>query len=181
MFTDMEQTQQLLVLKKRISGLQSQFEVQKQMNDFYKSFIERLPTHSISYTPPINLYNGGHEMDQRKYISNNSANVMQGDNHSNLIEKNSINIGSTFTERNEQVTGLDELISLLKASDSQEKGKAVRHLENVREELTEEAEPDAGNIEKFLNKASSTLQAFDKGSEIFNKAKDVMKGFGLDM
>lgn len=180
MATDMEQTKLFLALRNRISVLQSQFEVHKHLNDFYKSFVEQLPSQSISYTPPINIYNGGHEMDQRKYISNNSANVMQGDNHSNLIENNNINIGSTFAEKSDQVAGLDELISLLKASDSQEKDKTVRHLENVREELTEEAEPDAGNIEKFLNKAASTLQAFDKGSEIFSKAKDVMKGFGLD-
>ncbi|ATC97206.1 hypothetical protein [Pseudoalteromonas tunicata] len=171
----------LMALKNRISMLQGQYEVQSNINDYYKSFFAQLPTQSVSHTQPIHIYNGGHEMDQRKYIANNSANVMQGDNHSNLVEGNNINIGSTFAEKNERVQGLEELIALLKQGDIQEKDKALRHLENAKEELTDEAEPDEGTIGKWLNKATGILKYADKGSELFTKAKEVMTGFGIEV
>lgn len=178
---DLEHSGLLMALKNRISMLQSQYEVQSNINDYYKSFFSQLPSQSVSHAQPIHIYNGNHEMDQRKYVANNSANVMQGDNHSNLVEGNNINIGSTFTEKNERVQGLDELIGLLKANSLEEKDKALRHLENAKEELTEEESPDEDNVGKWLNKASGILKYADKGSELFTKAQDVMKGFGLDM
>lgn len=178
---DLSHSGLLMALKNRISMLQSQYEVQSNINDFYKSFFAQLPTQSVNHAQPIHIYNGGHEMDQRKYIANNSANVMQGDNHSNLVESNSINIGSTYSEKNERVQGLDELISLLRKENVQDKDKALRHLENAKEELTEEEEPDESNVGKWLSKASGILKYADQGSELFEKAKEVMSGFGLEM
>jgi hypothetical protein len=179
--SDLEHSRLLMALKNRISMLQSQYEVQSNINDYYKSFFAQLPTQSVSHAQPIHIYNGGHEMDQRKYIAHNSANVMQGDNHSNLVEGNSINIGSTFAERNERVQGLDELIALLNKVEIQDKDKALRHLENVKEELVDEEEPDEATIGKWLSKVSGILKYAGQGTELFNKAKDVMQGFGLEV
>lgn len=178
---NLEHSHLLMALKNRISMLQSQYEVQSNINDYYKSFFAQLPTQSVSHAQPIHIYNGGHEMDQRQYIANNSANVMQGDNHSNLVEGNSINIGSTFSEKNEKIQGLDELISLLKKEEIQDKDKALRHLENVKEELTEEEKPDESTVEKWLSKASGILKYADQGSELLTKAKEVMSGFGVEV
>jgi len=177
---DLEHSGLLMALKNRISMLQSQYEVQSNINDYYKSFFAELPSQSVNHTQPIHIYNGGHEMDQRKYIANNSANVMQGDNHSNLVEGNNINIGSTFSEKNERVQGLDDLISLLSNQELKDKDKALRHLENAKEELVDEEKPDEESIGKWLSKASGILKYADKGTEVFTKAKEVMTGFGLE-
>jgi hypothetical protein len=177
---DLEYSRLLMALKNRISMLQSQYEVQSNINDYYKSFFAQLPTQSVSHAQPIHIYNGGHEMDQRKYIANNSANVMQGDNHANLVEGNNINIGSTFAEKNERIQGLDDLISLLKKEELQGKDKALRHLENVKEELVDEEDPDEATVSKWLSKASGILKYADQGTDLFNKAKEVMQGFGLE-
>tara|TARA_R110002012_G_scaffold320630_3_gene544797 strand:+ start:177 stop:1193 length:1017 start_codon:yes stop_codon:yes gene_type:complete len=178
--SDLEHSRLLMALKNRISMLQSQYEVQSNINDYYKSFFAQLPVQSVSYGQPIHIYNGGHEMDQRRYIAKNSANVMQGDNHSNLVEGNNINIGSTFAEKNERIQGLDDLISLLKKEKIQGKDKALRHLENVKEELVDEEEPDEATVGKWLSKASGILKLAGQGSELFTKAKEVMQGFGLE-
>ncbi|PHR83493.1 MAG: hypothetical protein COA59_11775 [Colwellia sp.] len=178
---DVEHSGLLMALKNRISMLQSQYEVQSNINEYYKSFFAQLPTQSVNHAQPIHIYNGNHEMDQRKYIANNSANVMQGDNHSNLVEGNRINIGSTFSEKSEKIQDLNELIELLKNVNIEQKDKALRHLENAKEELTEEGDPDKSNVGKWLNKASGILKYADKGSELFSKVKEVMSSFGLEM
>ena len=171
----------IMALKNRIQMLQSHYDVQKNVNEYYQTFFSQLPTQSISHTQPINIYNGDNQMDKRKYISNNSANVMQGDNHSNLIEGNSINIGATLSEKNERVEGLNELIRLLKLSTEETRDTTVRHLENVKEELTEEKTPDEESISKWLGKATGLLTAAEKGSELFNKAQEVLGKFGIEL
>lgn len=178
---NVEHAKLIMALKNRVHMLQSHYDVQKNVNEFYQTFFNQLPTQSISHSQPINIYNGDNQMDKRKYVANNSANVMQGDNHSNLIEGNSINIGATLSEKNERVEGLNELISLLKTSTVEAKDTTVRHLENVKEELSEEETPDEESISKWLGKATGLLKAAEKGSELFNKAQEVFGNFGIEL
>lgn len=42
---------------------------------------------------------------------------MQGDNHANFVEGNSINIGSSFSEKKKQIDGMCELIDLVQSAD----------------------------------------------------------------
>ena len=104
---------------------------------------------------------------------------MQGDNHSNSLEHISVNIGSTFSETKEKLEGLEELISLIKAEPFAESEKAVRQLENVKDELVDEEEPDLGSIDKWLNKAGGLLKSAEKGSKLLDKAQSVMDSFGV--
>ena len=57
----------------------------------------------------------------------------------------------------------------------------ARHLENVKEELLEEENPDEGNIGKWLDKASGALNVVDKESELYTKAKEVFVSFGMEL
>ncbi len=178
---EVEHARLLMALKNRVVLLQSHYEVQKNINEYYKSFFLEIPTQSISHSQPIHIYNGEQQMDQRKYIAKNSANTIQGDNNSSSIEGNDINIGSTFSEKNKRIEGLGELIELLKSSTVENKENALRHLENTQEELTEEETPNESTIEKWLGKASKILKLADKGSELFSKAKQVYDDFGIEL
>jgi len=177
-----EHSRIVMALKNRISFLQQNYEVEKNIREFYQGFFERLPLSGITHASPVfNITNEGrNEMDQRRFISNNSANVMQGDNHSNIIEAGTITIGASYAERTDQLQKLEELITELKRSNAPaESSDTIRHLENVKEELEKSEKPDNGIIGKWLSKASNVLNLAEKGSVLFEKAKSVFDSFGI--
>ncbi len=172
----------VMALKNRITFLQQNYEVEKNIKEFYQGFIEKLPLNSFSHGNPIfHISNtGALDMDKRKYISNNSANVMQGDNHQNTVQNNTITIGATVNEKNGQVDKLLELIQVLSISkDNDEHIKAIRSCENIKDELLDEESPDEGMIEKWLNKINSVMSNVKKGSELFTKMQSVLESFGF--
>lgn len=174
----------VMALKNRVSFLQQNYEVEKNIREFYQGFFEKLPISGFSHSNPIfHISNGGQtEMDQRKYIAKNSANVMQGDNQNNLISAGTVIIGSTYAEKSAQIDNLNALIEFLENNSSINESKnAKRQFENIKEELTEEQNPDKGLIEKWLEKAKSLVGIAEKGSELFSKAKSVYdSSFGIE-
>ena len=144
----------VMALKNRISFLQQNYEVERNIREFYQRFVERLPLGGFSHGNPIfNISNqGSAEMDKRRYISNRSANVIQGDDHQNLVESGNISIGVTVKEKTEQVEKLAELIEELSLNpNNDDHQKAIRQCENIKDELLDEEIPDEGMIGKWLN------------------------------
>lgn len=178
----MEHSRITMALKNRVTFLQQNYEVERNIREFYQGFINKLPIQAINHSNPIfHITNSGSaEMDQRKYIANNSANVMQGDHHSNTIEFCDINIGSTFTEKKEQIGKIEELIAELKTNEEIEGQQgAIRHLENIKEELEDSETPDKSLVSKWLSKASTIIGLAEKSSTLFAKAKAVFDSFGF--
>ncbi len=171
----------VMALKNRIVFLQQNYQVERNIREFYEKFFERIPLQSISHANPIlHITNSGSsEMDQRKYIANNSANTMQGDNHSNRFRTGNVTIGTTYTEKKEQIEKIEELLDELKKTDIKGQHDAVRHVENAKEELSESENPDQGQVEKYLGKAGKILAAAEKGSALFLKAKSVFDSFSI--
>lgn len=179
-----EHARLVMALKNRIVFLQQNYEVERNIREFYEKFFERLPLQSISHAsqPVLHITNtGSSEMDERKYIANNSANVMQGDNHNNIFKTGDIQIGSTYTEKKDQIEKVDELIAELKKSDLKGQQDAIRHIENVKEELADSENPDKSQIGKWLGKAGSILAVAERGSALFLKAKSVFDSFGISL
>ncbi len=177
-----EHSRIVVALKNRLSFLQQNYEIEKSIREFYQKFIERIPVQSISHgQPTFHISNTGRsDMDQRKYIANNSANVMQGDNQRNLMESGDVNIGTSFSEKKEQLAKIELLINeLSKQKESEDCKKAVRHFQNIKEELEDSENPDKGMIGKWLNKAKNILLLAEKSSDLLDKAKSVFESFGL--
>ena len=172
-----------MALKNRIVFLQQNLEVQKRVSEFYAKLIQDLNTGAFSYAPypAIQINHGGIEMDQRKYVAKNAVNVAQGDEHSNEMKAENINIGSTVNERKDLLDKLEKLISLMGKEEHPDDNfvKSKRQFESVKDELTDESEPDKSLITKFLGKAKSLLEMAKVGGEILNQAKDVFNSFGL--
>ncbi|NTW53275.1 MAG: hypothetical protein HGB15_00585 [Chlorobaculum sp.] len=178
-----EHSRLMMALKNRISFLQQNYEVEKNIREFYQGFFKQLPVTGFSHLSPVfHISNSGvTEMDQRKYIANNSANVSQGDNQQNQLSGSDIAIGSTFSKKSEQIEKIESLIEALKKeSDGGEVNDITRQFENIKEEIKEEENPDKGMISKWLNKAKILLTFSEKGTEIFKKAKEVYESFGLN-
>ncbi|EKO3839672.1 hypothetical protein NTE14_005460 [Vibrio harveyi] len=170
----------LAALKSRISFLQHSYNMEKNVRECYEKIVQNFPVQGISHAQPIfNISNGNTDMDQRKYIANNSANVMQGDNHSNSLENVSVNIGNSFAEQQKQIEGLEELIALVKSQPFEQSEKVARQLENVKDELVDEEEPDLNAVDKWLNKAGALIKSAEKGSQVVDKAQAVMESFGV--
>lgn len=177
-----EHARLVMALKNRIVFLQQNYEVERNIREFYEKFFDRLPLQSISHAtqPVLHITNSGSsEMDQRKYIANNAANVMQGDNHSNLFRTGDINIGSTYTEKKEQIEKIEELLRELRKSEIKGQQDAIRHIENVKEEIADAENPDQSQVSKWLGKAGNILTVAERGSALFLKAKDVFDSFGI--
>lgn len=120
-------------------------------------------------------------MDQRKYIANNAANVMQGDNHSNFVRTGDIQLGSTYREKKERLEKIDALLDELKKSGISGQQDAIRHIENVKEELADSENPDKSLVGKWLDKAGNILSVAEKGSALFLQAKSVFDSFGISL
>ncbi len=177
-----EHNRLVMALKNRVSFLQQNYEVQKNIKEFYEKFFRQLNIGAISHSlPAIQINQGGIDMDQRKYIANNSAGVSQGDNQSNLIEAHDISIGDSFSERKDMILKLDELISVLRGSSDGDVNltKAQRHLESVKDELEDEKEPDKGIVAKLLGKTKELLGIAKASGEVVTKAKEVFESFGI--
>jgi hypothetical protein len=97
------------------------------------------------------------------------------------IEGSSIIIGSSNEQRAHQAASVEALIRLVRASklDDAEKASAVRHLENVQEELNSNEKPDTGLIAKSLGRLKSVFETAAAGAELYEKAKDVFTMFGV--
>lgn len=170
----------IMALRNRVSFLQQNYQVEKNIKEFYESFVHRMSMNSISHLPPtVQINQGAIEMESKNYSANNSANVMQGDNHSNTLETGNINIGSTHNERAELINKLDELISILDEQNDEELDKAKRKIESVKDELKDEEKPDKKSIFKWLSKAKEIFDAAKTAEKIYSDAKDVFDAFGV--
>ncbi|UOG91479.1 MAG: hypothetical protein L3K52_14950 [Candidatus Thiothrix sulfatifontis] len=175
----------IMALKNRISFLQQNYQVEKNINSFYKDFFSELKTNAFQHSHPVQQHfnllqngnNGALEM-QRSYSANNSANIMQGDNHSGIIESGDINIGATYNEKQEIMKKLDALIAALDSNDD-ELAKAKRKFESVKDEMQDSKEPDKVSIKKWLAGAKTILDSVKVAETVYGHAKDVYEAFGL--
>lgn len=174
----------IMILQNRLSFLQQNYQVEKNIKEFYERFFDKINLNSMSHQPLSLQFNqtgqGAIEMDNKSYSSNNSANVMQGDNHSGLIESGNINIGGTHNERAELIEKLDKLLNVLDSTDSNI-SKAKRKLESVKDELQDEEKPDKTSIFKWVTKAKDLLDSAKVAKDIFSQAKEVYDAFGIQL
>lgn len=172
----------IMALKNRVSFLQQNYQVEKNTKEFYEQFFNKLNLNSISHSPMsihLNQSNqGAIEMDSKSYSANNSANVMQGDNHSNILETGDIKIGITHNERVNQLEMLDKLLAVMDSND-EKIVKAKRKIESVKDELQDEENPDKKSIFKWLTKVKEILDTAKTAEKIYKHAKDVYEVFGM--
>jgi hypothetical protein len=129
----------------------------------------------------INLLNGG-DMSQHEYIANNSRNVAQGNGNRITDGSTNITIARSFNERGQQLEDIENLIKLLVElpdATSDSCSMAVRELENVKEELQEQGEPDAGRVSGWMRKAATALEYLNLGEKGIELARIVFSSFNL--
>ena len=174
-------------LTTRFTMIKSNAEMHKATADFYRQLVQdmaQLKVGGVGYLPApstvIHTQLGlpGAHVTSDSYSADYSPGAAVGKRNATQLEATRITIGSAGEHRDRQLGSLTELIELLSRSQLAGKDDAVRHLANVREEITAEEPPDPGLVEKFLDKAKSALVLADKGSDIWKKANEVLGLFG---
>lgn len=172
----------LTTMKNRIIFLQQGYNAQKHVNEIYSSLIGPLATARLLPSPNVLVQTGG-IMDSRNYNANNSSHFIQGD--SNEYEDNSttsINIGKSFNDRKDRVEKITQLIELLNQDEKLEKDhkeKAIKNLEKVKTELSDEDQPDKSRISKWLGIVKESLEFLSLGKTAIEVAIILFKAFGL--
>jgi hypothetical protein len=166
------------LLKNRISFLQHSYNLSQTSVKYYESLITNTRHFPALPAPTVVVQTGG-TMDSRNYNATNSSRLIQGD--ANTFTDSSVNIGSSFNERQERIAALDNMLGKLKATEMKNESvqKAERELSKVRDELAEYPEPDKSSIRKWLEYAKNSMTGAILGYETLEAAKKLWELFGL--
>ena len=179
------------VITMRFSYLKHEAELHAIQSLAYRRMFEDvqfMANRAIAYAPPpaqnlnIQVYNrGDSNMVGDTYKAEHSPGASVGVGNIVRIEGSSIIIGSSNEQRAQQAASVDALIQLVRTSKlvDDEKATAVRHLENLKEEINSGEKPDAGLIAKSLGRLKSVFDTATAGAELYEKAKDVFATFGV--
>lgn len=146
------------ILKNRISFLKNSYEVANTTAQYYAQLIANVRSFPALPAPSVIVQTGG-TMDSRKYNATNSSRLIQGDSNTYADSSVNIDIGNSFNQKQERIAALDDLITKLKSSESQDEPvvKAQRELGKVRDELAEYPEPDKSAVKKWMEYAKQLL------------------------
>jgi len=172
-------------MKNRINFLQHNYNLQKNTAEYYEALLKKIASEGGGLFPAQNIYVLGEgNMERTDYSQITGSQIAHGKGHKfvkSTIDQ-SMRIGSSFKEKEEQVQLIKELMDALRSTQTdkpQKKDDAIRNFGNVSEELKEEANPDPSRIKKWLNKAKSCLGVLKLGKEVVDKAKELFESFDL--
>jgi len=179
---DNEHAALILAMRNRISFLQHTYATQKNAVEFYERILRNAGVGTIGVAPAQNFYlqgAGSMEPKNQTYTAIGSSRVVQGEH---IQADQSIRIGASMKEKQEQVGNLDSLIAALTQAHpvpTDDSKKAVINLEKVKSELTDEAKPDGNRIMKWLETAKSSIKVLALGKDALDLAEKVYHGFNL--
>jgi hypothetical protein len=168
----------LSMLKSRVNFLQQRNKLAQSVNSFYENFFLYPRTFPALPAASVVVQTGG-VMDSRNYNAVNSRRLIQGEG--NVYEDSSVNIGSSFNDKQARIAALDDVITKLDSPDTQTESisKVRRELSKVRDELAEYAEPDKSSIQKWLEFAKNALVTATLGAEVIEAARKLFELFGI--
>ena len=175
------------VLSSRFIMVKNSAEMHKIKADLYRKFAEelsQLKMGGVNYLPvfPTIIHNQleqvGPHMNRKSISVDRSPGAAVGRENVASIVGSEVNIGSTHAEQGARIDELKALIELVKSSDLERKEDVARYLMNAKEELAHGNPQDPGFISRFLGRANNLLALAEKGTEIFDKTKEVMGLFG---
>ncbi len=98
-----------------------------------------------------------------------------------LTYGSTVNIGSTYNEKQNQISALAELEKEISAADldPDAKNTALRNIANAQEELKEKEDPRPEEIGNWLKRAGTAITTANAAASLLSKVDDVMKLFGM--
>jgi hypothetical protein len=162
-------------LTNRINFLQTNYNLAKVSADFYEGLIRRAA--SQPFLPSNIVVQTGGAYHAPNYTALNSPQALLGNGNS---AESTIHIGDTYKERSVQIEQLGRLLMELRNEVSSDARDAVvRDILNAKEELESAAQPDTGQLAKWLKRAKETIQASSFGIEAVRSAQELFRLFGI--
>ena len=162
--------------KNRISFLQHSHNLKQNALDFYEALIKKAGSMPVLPAQSIVVQTGG-ALNAPTYSALHSPHALLGDGST---ADNSLRIAVSFTERRDQIEGLDRVLALLHDEDAGEaRDQAMHNLSSVKEELEGVSEPETGRVAKWLERTQQALQIGGLGSETVRAARELLLQFGL--
>lgn len=174
----------LTTMKNRINFLQHNYKLTTNTVEYYERLLMRTGAIPSAFTqaPSFFVQTGGIS-NSRSIIAGHSPQIVQGDTSGAVSQSHdeSVYIANSFNQRQEQISKLTELIEALKAApqEGSQAEKAVINLEKVKDELTEEPQPDPNRIRRWLERTKNCIEIMKLGKETLELAKSVYTSFNL--
>jgi hypothetical protein len=177
----------LTCMKNRISFLQHNYNLQKNAAEFYMGLLKEIPSLGSSVSHPQNFYMLSGDGNQAAL---NSPQSIQGTGNrliGNRMDQG-IHIANSFNEREEQIRALSDLWLAIhheqeklpkESLDRENCSKAISVIHKAQTELKEEDPPDPNRINRWLQTAKNSLQAFALTKEVSDAAQAVWDAFKL--
>ena len=163
-------------LKNRVSFLQHSHNLKQNAVDFYEALIRKTGSMPVLPAQSVVVQTGG-AINAPTYSARHSPHALLGDGST---ADNSLRIAVSFTERRDQIAGIDRVLALLHDETAGEaRDQAMHNLSSVKEELEGASEPEAGRVAKWLERTRQALQIGDLGAETVRAARDLLLQFGL--
>ncbi len=168
------------MLKNRITFIHHSYQLTQNALHFYENLLLNLKSFPALPAPTVIVHTGGN-MDSRSYNAVHSERIVQGDKSELVDSSTNIEIGNSFNQRQERISALDETIQRIEplTPGNANLRQAEHELRKVREELTEEIEPDRPKIRKWLESAKNLLGSAALGFEIVESARKLWEMFGI--
>jgi len=152
----------LTTLKNRLSFLEHNYNLQKNSIQFYEDLLRKIAS-SKGITPQASVFfQTGGINKPHNYIATNSSRLIQGEaiTYEDNSDQSVITISNSFNVKKEQIDKLNEVVSLLKRDsiDDDKRQEAMANFDKIKEELSEEENPDKSKIFKWLNKTKKALE-----------------------
>jgi len=131
----------------------------------------------------VQIQNDGGRSMSGANNATNSPGAAVGTGNTAGITGSVVTIGATVTERSAQMRAIDDLITNIKASglDAEQKADAVRHLENVKEEVDETENPDKGRSARWLERSNKIISLSTAGADLIEKSSGLLRLFGISL
>jgi hypothetical protein len=173
----------LMILKNRLSFLQSSYTAQRNVLRLYENIIKDFGKIQPSASPAFYIQAGG-TMNPANYSAINSQQIAQGQGIRMIgnTSQMEIYIGNTFAERKEIVEKIERVNNALLTNleeDREQKWEARRLLERARDEIADEPQPDCSRVKRYLEKAKQVFSTVTFAKEAVDAFTELLKQVGL--
>jgi hypothetical protein len=168
------------LLKNRISFLQHSYQLSQHSLRHYEFLLSNMRMFPALPAPAVIVQTGG-SMESRSYTALNSTRLIQGESNRYTDSSVTINIGSSFNDRQERIAQLGDLIKRLEALEGENEAatRATNDLSKARDELTESVEPNTSAVRRWMERAKDLLATAALGAEVTDAAHRLFQLFGL--
>lgn len=172
----------LMILKNRLAFLQTTYVTQRNALQLYENLIKTFGESPFATRPQQFFIQGGGYMNPSQYTAVNSQQIAQGQGIKMIGNAGTLNIGTTFNEKQELAQLFDRVVNALlreKGETQQQAYEARRYVERAKEEVCEEPRPDETRLRRYLEKAKEFFSTATFAKDAIDAFRILLQTIGM--